>query len=86
MVDFLIAGLFALFLLMLLGRVVLKPVRWAFKLLINSVVGLFVLLVINFIGAPWDFTLPVTFTRCLLRAFGPAGYRPAGRPAPDCIA
>ncbi|NPV93119.1 MAG: pro-sigmaK processing inhibitor BofA [Firmicutes bacterium] len=59
MVDFLIAGLFALFLLMLLGRVVLRPVRWALKLLVNSLVGLGVLMVINYIGSPWDFTLPI---------------------------
>lgn len=59
MVDFLIAALFALFLVMLLGKVLLTPIRWAFKLLINSAVGLFILLVINYIGAPWAFSVPI---------------------------
>jgi inhibitor of the pro-sigma K processing machinery len=65
MVDFLIAGLFALFLLMLLGRVVMKPIRWAIKLLLNSVVGLAILMVINYIGGPWDFTLPINIITVL---------------------
>ncbi|MDH7478391.1 MAG: pro-sigmaK processing inhibitor BofA family protein [Syntrophomonadaceae bacterium] len=65
MVDFLIAALFALFLIMLLGKVLLTPIRWAFKLLLNSAVGLFILLVINYIGAPWGFSMHINLVTVL---------------------
>jgi len=67
--DIVIAALFALFLIMLLGRVFFTPLRWAFKLLVNSAAGLLLLLLVNYLGAPWGFSLPVNIITVLVTGF-----------------
>ncbi|MGI6649562.1 MAG: pro-sigmaK processing inhibitor BofA [Syntrophomonadaceae bacterium] len=68
-VDIAIAAIFALFLIVLLGRAIFTPLRWFFKLLINSAVGLFLLLLVNFVGSPFGFGLPINLVSVLVAGF-----------------
>jgi len=67
--DIAIASIFALFLIVLLGRVIFAPLRLVFKLLINSAIGLFLLLLINFLGSPFSFSLPINLVTVLVSGF-----------------
>lgn len=68
-IDVAIASIFALFLIVLLGRVIFTPLRWLFKLLINSAVGLFLLWLINWVTGPLGFSLPINLVTVLVVGF-----------------
>ncbi len=53
------AFLFGLVLIMIIGRIFFMPLKLVFKLVYNGIIGGLVLWVINFVGAPFDFTLAI---------------------------
>ncbi len=69
MVNIIIAALFMLVILYLIAQVFLKPIKLLWKLIINSAVGLVLLLIINFIGAYFSFILPVNLITILIAGF-----------------
>lgn len=52
-----VAYLFVLILVVILLAVLATPIRWFFKILINSLVGTAAIVIFNFIGNYIDFTI-----------------------------
>ncbi|KUG02553.1 inhibitor of pro-sigmak processing bofa [hydrocarbon metagenome] len=69
MINIIIAALFVLVILYLIAQVFLKPIKLLWKLIINSAVGVMLLLIINFIGAYFSFILPVNLITILIAGF-----------------
>ena len=69
MVNIIIAAVFVLVILYLIVQVFLKPIKLLWKLIINSAVGVILLLIINFIGAYFSFILPVNLITILIAGF-----------------
>lgn len=58
-----IAYVVGVFLILVLGRILVVPLKVIFRLIVNAVIGGCVLLIINLIGGFWDFRIginPVT--------------------------
>lgn len=53
----------------LIGRAMLVPFKWIFKLLINAVMGGVVLWIVNFFGAYIDFHIPLNPVTALIVGF-----------------
>lgn len=69
MLNVIIAALFLLIILYVVAQVFIKPVKLLWKLLINSVVGLVLLLLVNYLGAFFEFSLPVNIISVLIAGF-----------------
>jgi inhibitor of the pro-sigma K processing machinery len=69
MLNVIIAALFLLIILYMVAQVFLKPVKLLWKLLINSAIGLVLLLLVNYIGAFFDFSLPINIISVLISGF-----------------
>ncbi len=68
-VNIIIAVLFMLVILYLIAQVFLKPIKLLWKLILNSAIGLILLLAINFVGAFFSFILPVNLVTILIAGF-----------------
>jgi len=56
-INVVIAFVFGLFLLYLIGRVFLMPIKLVFKLIYNGIIGGIMLWALNFVGAYVGFTI-----------------------------
>lgn len=63
------AAVFLLIIIYIIAQVVLKPVKILWKLLINSVLGLFLLIVTNYIGAFFSFKIAINILTVLIAGF-----------------
>ncbi|MDN5346550.1 MAG: inhibitor of the pro-sigma processing machinery [Clostridia bacterium] len=63
------ALLFLVFLIYLVGRVFLKPLRFLFRIALNSFFGLLLLWAFNFIGAYFNFIIPLNWVTVLIVGF-----------------
>ena len=63
------AVLFLLFVLYLLGSIILKPLKLIFKLVVNSLLGVVLLWVFNFLGAFFNFFIPLNVVTVLIAGF-----------------
>jgi len=63
------AALFLLVILYLVAQVFMKPIKLLWKLLFNSAVGLILLLVVNYIGGYFHFSLPINIITVLIAGF-----------------
>ncbi len=68
-VNVIIAALFFLAILYIILQVLFKPVKLLWKLAINSLMGLVLLLIFNYIGAYFQFDLPVNIITVLIAGF-----------------
>ena len=69
----LMLGATVLFVVLLI-KVLAKPIKWIFKLLLNAVCGLLLLFIANFIGGFFNFAIPVNLLTCIIAgAFGIPG-------------
>ncbi|KJS87923.1 MAG: hypothetical protein JM58_02640 [Peptococcaceae bacterium BICA1-8] len=59
------AALFILFLVYIVVKVMIVPIQWIVKILVNSVVALIGLIVLNIIGNFVGFHLPINFVTVL---------------------
>ena len=50
----------------IMGRIFIVPIKWIFKLFINSALGAIFILLINLIGANWGFYIGINFITILL--------------------
>lgn len=50
----------------IIGRIFIIPIKWIFKLFINSALGAISILLINLIGANWGFHIGINFITILL--------------------
>lgn len=60
---------FVLFLLLVSARILVKPLRLLVKILVNSLIGLLLLVAFNFVGGLMDFTIPINIVTILLAGF-----------------
>ncbi|WP_231967858.1 pro-sigmaK processing inhibitor BofA family protein [Thermanaeromonas toyohensis] len=68
-IQLILALLFLGFLLYLIGGLLLKPLKLAFKIAVNSLFGLLLLWVFNFIGGYFSFTIPLNWLTILIAGF-----------------
>lgn len=68
-INLIMAALFFLVIIIILAQVITKPIRLLWKLLINSAVGLFLLMLVNYIGQSYDFGLPINIITVLVAGF-----------------
>lgn len=52
--------------LFIIGRIFIVPIKWIFKLLINSVLGGILICIINLIGANWGFHIGINIVTLLV--------------------
>jgi len=69
MLNVIIAALFLLVILYVIAQIFVKPVKLLWKLVINSIIGLVLLLLVNYLGAFWNFSLPVNIISVLIAGF-----------------
>lgn len=68
-VNIVIAALFLLIVFYIIAQVAVKPIRLLWKLLINSAIGLVILLLTNYLGAYLDFNIPINILTVLIAGF-----------------
>ncbi len=54
---------FALYVLL---KIVMAPIKWIFKLLLNAIIGFVLLFLANLIGGFFNFSVPVNLISCLI--------------------
>ena len=54
---------FALYVLL---KIVMAPIKWIFKLLLNAIIGFLLLFLANLIGGFFNFSVPVNLISCLI--------------------
>ncbi len=68
-VNIIIAALFLLVILYIIAQIAIKPIKLLWKILINSVIGLVLLLITNYLGVYFDFSIPVNVFTVLIAGF-----------------
>lgn len=68
-VNVIMAAVFLLVILYIVAQVLMKPVKLLWKLILNSGIGIILLLVVNFLGAYFNFTLPINVITVLTAGF-----------------
>ncbi|HZK42834.1 MAG TPA: pro-sigmaK processing inhibitor BofA family protein [Syntrophomonadaceae bacterium] len=69
-VNVIIAALFLLVILYIISQVFLKPIKLLWKLIFNSVIGLVLLLVVNYIGGTFfSFKIAINVITILIAGF-----------------
>lgn len=68
-VNVIMAALFLLVILYLVAQVFMKPIKLLWKLVFNSAVGIVLLMVVNYIAAYLDFSLPINIITVLIAGF-----------------
>lgn len=67
--NVIIAFVFGILLLYLIGRLFLMPIRLILKLVYNAIIGGIMLWVVNFIGGYFDFTIAINPITALVAGF-----------------
>jgi len=68
-INIVIAAVVLLVVLFFIGQVLVKPAKLLWKLLLNSLIGLLLLLAVNYLGAYYDFSLPINIITVLIAGF-----------------
>lgn len=68
-VNIIMAALFVLVIIYIIAQVIIKPFKLLWKLVINSVLGLFILIVTNYIGAFFSFKIAINILTVLIAGF-----------------
>ncbi len=68
-INIFFAVLLGVFLIWIIGKVLLKPIKLVVKLLYNSIIGLVLLLVLNFIGGYIGITIAINLVTVLVAGF-----------------
>jgi inhibitor of the pro-sigma K processing machinery len=63
------AILFLLVIIFIIAKLIMKPLKLVWKLVINSIIGLVLLMLANYIGAYFDFSLPLNVLTVLITGF-----------------
>ncbi|HBT47621.1 MAG TPA: SigmaK-factor processing regulatory BofA [Peptococcaceae bacterium] len=67
--QLILALLFLAFLIYLVARLLLTPLRWIAKIAVNSLFGLLLLWAFNFVGSYFSFTIPLNWLTVLVAGF-----------------
>lgn len=63
------AALFLGVIIFIIAQLVMKPIKLVWKLLLNSAIGLVLLMLVNFAGSYFSFALPVNIITVLISGF-----------------
>lgn len=55
--------------ILIIVQLIMKPIKLIWKILLNSVIGLLLLLLTNFVGAYFTFALPINIITVLISGF-----------------
>lgn len=69
LVNVIMAALFLLVIIIIIAQVIMKPIKILWKITLNSVIGLLLLLVVNYMGNFFDFNLPINIITVLIAGF-----------------
>lgn len=69
MTNIILAGILVLIILYVIAKVFMQPIKLLWKLLINSAIGIILLLIVNYIGGYFDFSLPINIITVLVAGF-----------------
>lgn len=67
--NLMMAIIFLVVIVFIIAQLIMKPLKLVWKLIINSIVGLVLLMLANFIGAYFDFGLPLNIITVLIAGF-----------------
>ncbi len=67
--NVIIAFIFGIFLLYLIGRLFVVPIQLILKLIYNAIIGGIMLLIVNFIGGYFDFAIAINPITALIAGF-----------------
>ncbi|MGI5911947.1 MAG: pro-sigmaK processing inhibitor BofA family protein [Syntrophomonadaceae bacterium] len=67
--NVIIAALFLLVILYIVAQVFIKPIKLLVKLLINSAIGLVLLILVNYLGAFFNYSQPINLISILIAGF-----------------
>jgi inhibitor of the pro-sigma K processing machinery len=67
--NLVMAILFLLVIIFIIAQLIMKPLKLIWKLVINSIIGLVLLVFTNYIGAYFDFSLPLNVLTVLIAGF-----------------
>ncbi|CFX23307.1 SigmaK-factor processing regulatory BofA [Syntrophomonas zehnderi OL-4] len=67
--SLILAALILLGIIFLITQIIMKPIKLIWKILFNSIVGLLLLLLTNFIGTFFTFALPINIVTVLISGF-----------------
>ncbi len=68
-INLILAGIFLLVVIYIGAQLVMKPIKLLFKLVVNSVIGIVLLLLVNYGGSFFGFELPVNIITILVVGF-----------------
>jgi len=68
-INVVIAGIVVLVILYLLLKMFLKPIQLLWKLVLNSVVGLVLLMIFNYVASYFAFFIPINIITILIAGF-----------------
>ncbi len=67
--NLVMAILFLLVIIFIIAKLIMQPLKLVWKLIINSIIGLVLLMLANYIGAYFDFSLPLNVLTVLIAGF-----------------
>ena len=67
--NLVMAILFLLVIIFIIAKLIMKPIKLVWKLVINSIIGLVLLMLANYVGAYFDFSLPLNVLTVLIAGF-----------------
>ena len=68
-INIIIAAIVLLVVLFFIGQILVKPIKLLWKLIFNSLIGIILLLAVNYFGAYYDFSLPINIITVLIAGF-----------------
>lgn len=68
-INLVMAGLFLLIVIYIGAQVFIRPIKLLWKVIINSVIGLVLLILVNYVSARFGFILPVNIITVLVAGF-----------------
>ena len=68
-VNVIMAALFLIVILFIAAQIIMKPIKLLWKLLLNSALGLAMLLGFNYLGTFLDYSLPINIITVLIAGF-----------------
>lgn len=68
-VNVVIAALFLMVILYIVAQVISQPIKLLWKLVLNSAIGLVLLLLTNYLGGYFSFNVPINFITILIAGF-----------------
>jgi inhibitor of the pro-sigma K processing machinery len=67
--NVIIAFVFGIFLIFLIGKLFLMPIKLVFRLVYNAIIGGIMLWIVNFIGGHFGFTIAINPLTALIAGF-----------------